>query len=314
MCYVAGEDGSGCRPPLRLALRDPHESSMNYRHIYHAGNFADVLKHAVLALVIEHLKLKEAAFRIVDTHAGIGLYDLSSDEAQKTGEWRDGIGRLLDAPTPPDVAAILAPYLEVVRSENASSEILRYPGSPLIARRLMRSNDRLVVNEAHPEDASSLRALFAKDPSVKVMGLDGWTMLKAVLPPKERRGLVLIDPPFEEPGEYQRLLDGLAAAHRRFATGTFLLWYPVKDMRASRKFLRDAAALGLPKLLNVELFVATPYADGALSGTGLVILNPPFTLEKTLARLVPFLTETLARGAGAEGRIEWLTGERITSS
>jgi 23S rRNA (adenine2030-N6)-methyltransferase len=287
---------------------------MNYRHIYHAGNFADVLKHAVLALVVENLKLKDAPFRVVDTHAGVGLYDLSSEEAQKTGEWQDGIGRILGAELPPDVAEILAPYLDVVRGENGPGEMVRYPGSPLIARRLMRRGDALVVNEAHPGDAASLRAVFAKDKAVKVMELDGWTMLKAVLPPKERRGLVLIDPPFEEAGEFQRLLDGLVAAHRRFATGTFVLWYPVKDVRAVRAFERGAAALGLPKLLTAELFVATPYADGGLAGTGLLILNPPFTLEAKLARLLPFLAQTLARGAGAEYRLEWLTGERITSS
>lgn len=287
---------------------------MNYRHVYHAGNFADVLKHAVLALVIEHLKRKAAPFRVVDTHAGVGVYDLSSAEAQKTGEWQDGIGRLLAAPMPPEVAEILAPYLDVVRAENGPGDIVRYPGSPLIARRLMRADDRLVVNEAHPEDAARLKALFARDPVAKVLELDGWTMLKAVLPPKERRGVVLIDPPFEEPGEFARLLDGLSAAHRRFATGTVMLWYPAKDVGAVRAFLADAAALALPKLLSVELFVAAPHAEAALAGTGLVILNPPFTLEAKLARLLPFLVATLARGAGAESRLAWLTGERVTTS
>lgn len=287
---------------------------MNYRHVYHAGNFADVLKHAVLALVIEHLKRKAAPFRVVDTHAGVGVYDLSSAEAQKTGEWQDGIGRLLAAPMPPEVAEILAPYLDVVRAENGPGDIVRYPGSPLIARRLMRADDRLVVNEAHPEDAARLKALFVRDPVAKVLELDGWTMLKAVLPPKERRGVVLIDPPFEEPGEFARLLDGLSAAHRRFATGTVMLWYPAKDVGAVRAFLADAAALALPKLLSVELFVAAPHAEAALAGTGLVILNPPFTLEAKLARLLPFLVATLARGAGAESRLAWLTGERVTTS
>jgi 23S rRNA (adenine2030-N6)-methyltransferase len=287
---------------------------MNYRHVYHAGNFADVLKHAILALVIEHLKLKAQPFRVVDTHAGVGVYDLSSEQAQKTGEWQDGIGRLLAAPMPSEVAEILKPYLDVVRAENGPGALVRYPGSPLIARRLMRADDRLVVNEAHPEDAARLKALFARDAAAKVLELDGWTMLKAVLPPKERRGVVLIDPPFEEAGEFRRLIEGLSAAHRRFATGTVMLWYPAKDVAAVRAFLAEAAALALPKLLSVELFVAAPHAEGALAGTGLVILNPPFTLEAKLARLLPYLAATLARGAGAESRLAWLTGERVTTS
>lgn len=288
---------------------------MNYRHIYHAGNFADVLKHAVLALVIEHLKLKESPFRVIDTHAGTGLYDLTSEEAQKTGEWWDGIGCILPAARSTEIAAILAPYVDVVCAENDGGErIVRYPGSPIIARRLMRPCDRLVVNEAHPEDAARLATQFAQDRQTKVLALDGWTALKALLPPKERRGLVLIDPPFEEPGEFQRLLDGLVAAHRRFATGTVILWYPIKDVRAARAFSRDAAALGIPKLLSAELFVETPRADGDLVGTGLLILNPPFTLEAKLAQLLPYLVAKLARGSGAESRLGWISGERVTSS
>lgn len=287
---------------------------MNYRHIYHAGNFADVLKHAVLALVIERLKLKDTPFRVIDTHAGTGLYDLASEEAQKTGEWRDGIGRLISAALPSDIAAILAPYLDVVRAENDGESIVRYPGSPLVARRLMRPGDRLVANEAHPEDAERLAALFARDRQSKALALDGWTALKALLPPKERRGLVLVDPPFEAPGEFRRMLDGLAETHRRFATGTAILWYPIKDVRAVDAFLRDAAALGIPKLLAAELFVDTPRADGELSGTGLLILNPPFTLEAKLARLLPYLASALARGPGARSRLAWLAGERVTSS
>ena len=288
---------------------------MNYRHIYHAGNFADVLKHAVLALVVEHLKLKDQPFRVIDTHAGIGLYDLASEEAQKTGEWRDGIGRLLVDTPPAEIAAILAPYLEVVRAENAGRDaIVSYPGSPLVARRLMRRGDVLVVNEAHPEDAASLKALFAKDASVKTMTIDGWTALKALLPPKERRGIVLIDPPFEEPGEFRRLVEALSSAHRRFATGTVILWYPIKDVKITRAFARDAAALGIPKLLSAELFVRTPRAEGELPGTGLLILNPPFTLEEKLRALLPYLARTLARGTGAESHLAWLVGERITSS
>ncbi|MGE0024670.1 MAG: 23S rRNA (adenine(2030)-N(6))-methyltransferase RlmJ [Hyphomicrobium sp.] len=289
---------------------------MNYRHIYHAGNFADVLKHATLTLVIEHLKGKDAPFRVIDTHAGTGLYDLASDEAQRTGEWKDGIGRILAATPPPGIAAILAPYLHLVRAETGAgaTTLESYPGSPLIARRLLRREDRLVANEAHPEDAARLAHLFARDRQVKTMHIDGWTALKSLLPPKERRGVVLVDPPFEEPGEFVRMAEGLAAAHKRFATGTVILWYPIKDARAVRAFQRDVTALAIPKLLSVELLVREIHKDGELAGSGLVIMNPPFTLEEKLAHVLPYLSAVLARDAGAESRLAWLTGERVTSS
>lgn len=292
---------------------------MNYRHAYHAGNFADVLKHAVLAQVITHLARKPQPFRVIDTHAGAGVYDLGGDEAGKTGEWRDGIGRILAETPPPDVAGILAPYLDVVRAENGTGEsgesaLVRYPGSPLLARRLLRPGDRLVANEAHPEDGARLKTLFTKDPAVKVLALDGWMALKSLLPPPERRGVVLVDPPFEEAGEFHRLVEALAAAHRRFATGTVILWYPIKDPRRVRTFHRDATALGIPKLLAAELCVRTPLSEGALAGSGVLVLNPPFTLEAALATLLPYLARTLARTPDAESRLSWLTGERITSS
>lgn len=292
---------------------------MNYRHAYHAGNFADVLKHAVLALIIAHLKRKPQPFRVIDTHAGTGVYDLGAEEAGKTGEWRDGIGRILADTPPRDVVEILAPYLEVVRAENGTSEsgeadLARYPGSPLLARRLLRRGDKLVVNEAHPEDGALLKMLFKKDPAAKVLALDGWMALKSLLPPPERRGVVLVDPPFEEEGEFHRLVEALGAAHRRFATGTVMLWYPIKDPRRVRAFHRDAAALSIPKLLVAELCVRAPLSEGALAGSGLLILNPPFTLEAALETLLPYLVRTLRQAPGAESRLEWLTGERRTSS
>ena len=172
---------------------------MNYRHVYHAGNFADVFKHAILALCLEHLAQKPAPFRVIDTHAGVGLYDLAGVEAGKTLEWADGIGRLIgvDAtPLPDTVAALLAPYLAVVKGMNEAGRLAAYPGSPMIVRKLMRAGDALIVNELHPTDHQTLASLFARDAQTKVMTLDGWTALKALLPPKERRGLVLIDPPF----------------------------------------------------------------------------------------------------------------------
>jgi 23S rRNA (adenine2030-N6)-methyltransferase len=272
---------------------------MNYRHVYHAGNFADVLKHAVLALVIEHLKAKPAPFRAIDTHAGIGLYDLSSEAALKTGEWRVGIGRVIDAELPADVAAILAPYLAVVREVNGPGPLTCYPGSPLIARRLMRASDRLVVNEMHPEDHAELAKLFARDDETKVLSLDGWTALKSLLPPKERRGVVLVDPAFEEPGELDRLVEGLGEAGRRFATGTFLLWYPIKDVQAVTAFRRKIAALELSKALAVELMIRGGDDGLRLNGAGLILVNAPYTLEAKLKVLLPVLKRLLAQGEGA---------------
>lgn len=280
---------------------------MNYRHIYHAGNFADVLKHAVLALVIAHLKQKETPFRVIDTHAGLGLYDLTSDQAQRTGEWRDGIGRLL-APgaIPEEIAGILAPYLSAVRAQNASGGLEHYPGSPLIARALMRRGDQLVANELHPDDGAELGRLLARVPDTKVLHLDAWTALKSLLPPRERRGVVLVDPPFEEPGELERLTQGLAAAVRRFATGTYILWYPIKDPALTRRFERALVATGLPKLLCVELLVRQPRVVDQLNGCGLMVLNPTFRLAETLAVLLPWLAGVLEQGRGASGRVEML--------
>ena len=287
---------------------------MNYRHIYHAGNFADVVKHATVALIVEHLKLKPAPFRVIDTHAGVGRYELAATEAEKTGEWRDGIGRLLAGPLPAPIAAILAPYLAAVAEENLGrlpgTDLTAYPGSPLVARYLMRDNDQLVVNELHPEDNDLLEQLFARDRQTKVMAIDGWVALRSLLPPKERRGLVLIDPPFEEPGELARLAQGLGDASRRFATGTFVLWYPIKDARPVHAFRREVAELGLEKLLSAELLVKAPGSAG-LSGCGLVILNPPYTLKDKLDLLVPFLAGRLAQGPGASSDVRWLAPERV---
>ncbi len=285
---------------------------MNYRHIYHAGNFADVVKHAVLTLVIERLKLKDAPFRVIDTHAGIGGYDLGSQAAQKTGEWLTGIGRLIGfdvEPLPAPAAALLAPYLDAVRALNPPGEIIRYPGSPRLARALLRPQDRLIANELHPQDAVSLRGAFARDKLTQVMELDGWVALKAQLPPKERRGVILVDPPFEAPGEHDRLVEALEEGARRFATGIYLLWYPIKDVAQIRAFKRRLAATALPKLMCLELMVREPRDPRQLNGSGLVILNPPYELDAALAVLMPVLVNRLAIEGSGRWSHEWLTGK-----
>jgi 23S rRNA (adenine2030-N6)-methyltransferase len=282
---------------------------MNYRHAYHAGNFADVLKHVVLSLALVHMGKKAAPFRVIDTHAGIGMYDLAGEEAGKTGEWRGGIGRLLGpdaAPLPAAAAELMKPYLGAVEALNPDGVPRRYPGSPCVALALMRADDRLVANELHPEDAATLRRTLARDRRAKVLGLDGWLALKAQLPPKERRGVVLVDPPFEEPGELDRIVTGLDNARRRFGGGVYLLWYPIKDPRPVARFHQAIANVAPPASLAIELLIRAPADPDRLNGCGLIILNPPFTLEADLGVLLPVLAERLSNGAGATGRVAHL--------
>lgn len=282
---------------------------MNYRHAYHAGNFADVAKHVIVTRIVEYLKRKDAAFRVIDTHAGPGRYDLAGLEAAKTGEWRGGIGRLMAASLPPDAAGLLSPYLDAVRGENAGGELAVYPGSPLLVRRLLRRQDRLSAIELHPEDAEALSRLFAGDIQVRVIRLDGWLALGAHLPPKERRGLVLVDPPFEKEDEFGRLLGGLQKAHRRFPGGVYALWYPVKDRRAITRFTEALEETGIARIMKLELAVRGPSGGERLDGSGMIVVNPPFTLEAEMRLLLPVLAEIMADGPGGGAEITWIRGE-----
>ena len=291
---------------------------MNYRHAYHAGNFADVLKHVVLARMLEHLKRKPAPFCVIDIHAGIGLYDLHGEAAGRTLEWRDGVGRLYGAdgaplPLPAQAEALVAPWRKAVAAVNDGTRLARYPGSPEIVRRLCRDEDRFVFNELHPEDHETLEVRFGREPRARITREDAWTALKATLPPPERRGLLLIDPPYEAPGEVDRALDGLREAHRRFATGTLALWYPVKGQADANALARRAAGLEIPKTLRVELNVRRADDRTRLHGSGLIIVNPTWPLAEELGVLLPALAERLAdadaRFAGG-GSVQGLVGER----
>jgi 23S rRNA (adenine2030-N6)-methyltransferase len=283
---------------------------MNYQHAFHAGNFADVHKHVVLTLGLDYLRAKPAAFRVIDSHAGAGRYDLCGPEAARSPEWRDGIARLVAAA--PDLrggaaSALLKPYLDIVAAQNAGGALRVYPGSPLIAKALLRPQDRLIACELEPRAAASLKKVLRGDPRVKVLAIDGWIAIKSNVPPKERRGLVLIDPPYEEAHDFIRLTGALAEAHRKWPTGIYMLWYPIKEREAPDALARRLRRLGVPKVLRSEITLAPPRADAGLAGSGLIVVNPPHTLARDLEILLPVFVRVLSpRGAQ---RLDWIVGE-----
>ena len=280
---------------------------MNYRHAFHAGNFADVHKHAVLARILVHLRHKPAAFRVIDTHAGAGRYDLSAPEPSRSGEWHDGIERVWPA-RQGTADELLAPYREAVAALNADGKLRLYPGSPLIAAHLLRRQDRLIACELEPRTAAALAAALRGFAGAKAVRIDGWMALGAYVPPRERRGLVLIDPPFEEAADFMRLSGALAAAHRKWPTGIYLLWYPIKDRMAADQLARRLQKLAIPKMLRCELSLGPPHGDAGLLGSGLIVVNPPFTLEPDLRRLMPAVAGLLS--PQATWRLDWLTPDR----
>ena len=320
---------------------------MNYAHVFHAGNFADVFKHALLARMLIYLNRKDAPYRVIDTHAGEGAYDLSREEVDRTGEWRDGIGKLCSIPNqaygkgldpsplregveeggaqsreiarPPTPAlphrgggsltvvaaksldsaagALLAPYLDLVGVCDAGGRPKIYPGSPVIAQKFARKADRLVFCEKHPAAFAALKTRFARDRRVKTLDLDGWTALGAFVPPPERRGLVLVDPPYEARDEFARLAKSFAGAFAKWSTGVYALWYPVKDARDAEGLWKAVRASGAKSALRLELAIA-PMGDG-LARTGLVVVNPPFVLQDEARILLPALVRLLERAPGA---------------
>lgn len=282
---------------------------MNYRHVFHAGNFADVVKHTILTRILTYLMRKDAAFRVIDTHAGVGLYDLKGEKAEKTGEWQDGIGRLIHVKRPDAVDTLLAPYLDAVHAQNLEGELRFYPGSPLITRKMLRSQDRLMALELHPVDVEALRENFAGDFQTRVTHVDGWQALGTHLPPKEKRGLVLIDPPFEERGEFQRMVESLVKAHKRWPGGLYALWYPIKDPEDVADFVDHLEASGIPKILRLELRIRPASLPPRLHGTGMIVVNPPYVLEEEMRTLLPFLTEVLGEEGRGRWNIDWIAGE-----
>jgi 23S rRNA (adenine2030-N6)-methyltransferase len=287
---------------------------VNYAHAFHAGSFADVFKHAVLCRILHYLRGKPAAFRVIDTHAGAGLYDLSGAEAARGGEWHDGIEKLLAAALPAPAAELLEPYLEVIGALNERGRLTVYPGSPAIARAWLRPQDRLIACELEPQVAAALARNLRGDPRIKMLALDGWTALPAYVPPKERRGLVLVDPPFEDVADFRRLAQGLAAAHRKWATGVYMLWYPIKDRGEPDALAKRLRRLGVPKTLRAELTVRPPSDASRLNGCGLILVNPPWTLEGELTILLPALAGALGQGGKGAFRLDWLAGEQVAAA
>jgi len=282
---------------------------MNYRHAFHAGGFADVIKHIVLVRILSHLQDKPAPFRVIDSHAGAGVYDLTSDEARRTGEWLTGIARLMQARFSEKTAPLLKPYLDIVRAFNPERDLKAYPGSPLIARALLRPQDRLTACEVEPEARKQLIDALRRDTQARVVDLDGWLALPAFVPPKERRGLILIDPPYEAKDEFERLADGFAQAFAKWPTGSYLLWYPVKSRRATDSLARHVAgAVGAGpspgKALRLEFSVAPQSAGAALVSAGLLIVNPPWTLSGELKAILPELEKPLGQGGAGRFRLE----------
>ena len=268
-------------------------------------------KHAILARILVYLARKEAPFRFIDTHAGAGRYDLTSVEARRSPEWREGISRVLKAAPPAPVAALLEPYLATLGPRDASGTPLAYPGSPAIAQALMRAQDRLALSEAHPEEREKLIAALGRDARLSIVGTDGYVALNAYIPPKERRGLVLIDPPFEEPDEPRRVEEAITRALHKWPTGIYAAWHPIREREADAHFLNAMAALGAPNMLRLELDVG-PGALGLhgqepLAKTGLIIVNPPHTLIAEARVLFAWFAEVLARHGKGRFVCEWLT-------
>jgi 23S rRNA (adenine2030-N6)-methyltransferase len=278
---------------------------MNYRHAYHAGNHADVLKHVAVCRIITHLRNKDKPFRVIDAHAGPGLYDLSGIEAGKTGEWQGGIGKLAAA-FDASVEALLEPYRAVIAALNPQGGLRFYPGSPLLALQLMRDADRLVANELHPSDAAVLERHLLHEPRAEVTRMDAEICLKAKLPPPERRGLILVDPPYEASDEASKAVPMLAQGLRRFAQGIFVLWYPLKAGSVADTIISGVAELGVPASLRVELRVREAFAGGGLAGSGLIILNTPWRLDEELRILAPALAGRLGLGSWGQATVEWL--------
>jgi 23S rRNA (adenine2030-N6)-methyltransferase len=274
---------------------------MNYRHSFHAGNSADVVKHSLLIALVRALQQKPSALTLIDTHAGCGLYDLDGEEAQRTGECTQGVLRALVDPNP-----LLNDYRTVVQAVNSGSELRFYPGSPRILAQLLRPQDFLILNEKHAQDAYTLRGVM-RDTSAAVHERDAYELWLAMLPPRTARGVVLVDPPYEQPDERARITATLAAAYRKWAHGVMVIWYPLKDRATHWRWSEQLRKLGIPKLLRVEHWLYDSDQPGIYNGAGLYIVNPPYAFTQALPPLLEVLRAVLApEGHRGEIITDWL--------
>ncbi|EKD70411.1 MAG: Protein containing DUF519 [uncultured bacterium] len=268
---------------------------MNYKHIYHAGNFADVFKHVVMINIIELLSRKEMPFCYIDTHAGKGYYDLFSDHAKKTNEYQNGIEKIIQTSNPPNTVKHYLACVHAINnklSEAKYASLRYYPGSPMIARYFFRAQDKMIACELHPEEYQSLKTTFAGDKQVAVHHMDGFLGLKAFLPPKERRGFILIDPPYENPEEFTRIAHSLPIALKRFESGTYAIWYPIKEKSQIERFYRVLRENINQPILAIELTIF-PDLPNHLNGSGMIVINPPWQLDQSINDFLPWLWNAL---------------------
>lgn len=279
---------------------------LSYRHSFHAGNHADVLKHLVLTLILQALKQKEKGFFYLDTHSGVGRYSLFSAEAEKTGEYLEGIARLWDRQ---DLPEEIAAYLDEIRKINSGRQLKYYAGSPLLAVQQLRAQDRALLTELHPSDFPLLRQNFAKLPNVVTKRENGFQQLKAALPPKEKRGLVLIDPPYELKEDYDLVVQGIIEGYKRFATGVYAIWYPVVLRQHTKRIVRGLIDTGIRKILQIELAVRPDSDQRGMTASGMIVINPPWQLEAQMKKVLPYLTDVLVPEGTGSWQVEWITPE-----
>ncbi|AWW60859.1 23S rRNA (adenine(2030)-N(6))-methyltransferase RlmJ [Pasteurellaceae bacterium 12591] len=278
-----------------------------YRHSFHAGNHADVLKHLVLMLIIENLQQKEKGFYYLDTHAGVGRYRLFSEEAEKTAEFEQGIARLWQRD---DLPEEVARYIKLIKQVNYGGKALRYyAGSPLIAAKMLRPQDRALLTELHPSDYPLLRNNFKEFDNVTTKRYNGFQQLKATLPPKERRGLVLIDPPYELKEDYDLVVNAIEEGYKRFATGIYAIWYPVVLRQQTKRILKGLEKTGIRKILQIELAVRPDSDQRGMTASGMIVINPPWTLTQQMQNILPYLTDVLVPEGTGSWTVKWITPE-----
>lgn len=278
---------------------------LSYRHSFHAGNHADVVKHIVLTLILTALKQKEKGFFYLDTHSGVGRYSLLSAEAEKTGEYIEGIARLWDRTDLPEEVAL---YINALKKIN-KGKLRFYAGSPLLAVQQLRPQDRALLTELHPNDFPLLRQEFAKVPNVVTKRENGFQQLKAALPPKEKRGLVLIDPPYELKNDYELVVKAIVEGYKRFATGVYAIWYPVVLRQHTKRIVKGLEATGIRKILQIELAVRPDSDQRGMTASGMIVINPPWQLEGQMKKILPYLTDVLVPEGTGSWKVDWITPE-----